>query len=94
VAKEASNAVHLTEIIWNALAHKSTVAPELKWISAFDQEDKQRMAEELMSANRAATRDGNWGELDNTMHEWSESGWAALNQELTNNYNEAVKSTE
>jgi hypothetical protein len=47
-----------------------------------DVEQKREMARELMEAYRKAVREGSWEEFDAILHEWSESGWAALNPEL------------
>ena len=80
--KEASSATHLVELVWTALSHPATVAPEYRWITAFDSEQTLEMTTELMSAYRKAARDGRWGEFDTLLHEWSESGWAALSPEL------------
>ena len=77
--KEAGYAVHVTEIIWNALTFPGSLGPELEWISAFDEKERQQLGSELMQAFRNAIRDGSWEELDAVIHEWSESGWAALN---------------
>ncbi len=80
--KEASYAVHLTEVIWNALGHSGNMVPECQWISAFDEEDRHLMASELMAGYRKAVRDGSWEDFEAIMHEWSESGWAILNPEV------------
>lgn len=80
--KEASYAAQLAEIIWNALAHPEIIGPEFAWIGGFDDEDRLKLASDLMDCYRRATRDGNWDDLDARMHEWSESGWAALSDDL------------
>lgn len=80
--KEASYAVHLAEIVWNALTHPANIGPEFAWISGFNDEDRAQMARELMDLYRKATRDGTWDDLDAAIHEWSESGWGALSPEL------------
>jgi len=80
--KEASYAVHLAEIIWNALAHPAKMGPEFDWISAFDDGEKQELTRELMDLYRGAAHSGDWQEFDARLHEWSESGWAALSHEL------------
>ena len=80
--KEASYAVHLTELLWIALSHPDTLAPEHQWMAAFDAEQTLEMSSELMHAYRKAVRNGSWEEFDALIHEWSESGWAALSSEL------------
>lgn len=80
--QEANYAFYLAEVMWSALNRSIKLGPEFQWISAFDDEDRQVMATELMEAYRKATRDGSWGDLEATIHEWSESGWAALNPEI------------
>ena len=80
--KEASHAIQITEILWSAFAAGASLLPELEWISAFDNEERQQLGAELMDAYRKAIRDGTWEELEATIHEWSESGWAALSPEL------------
>src|SRR6266852_1981646 len=80
--KEASSAAHLAEIIFIALSPLTEVAPEHRWITAFDLEQKTEMSKELMEAYRRAVRDQNWGIFDAVLHEWSESGWAVLSPEL------------
>ena len=80
--KEASWAVHLIELIWNALAHPINMGHEFRWISAFDEEDRLKMTAELMELYRKAIRDGSWDDLEARVHEWCESGWADLSSEL------------
>ena len=92
--KEASFAVHVTEIVWNALVHGTTMPPEFQWISAFDEGDRQQIAHELMNAYRKATRDGSWDELEALIHEWSESGWAALNPEVRQAFEATTTTSE
>ena len=80
--KEARFAIHIAEIIWNALAHPASMGPEFDWIGAFDEEDRQQMSRELMDFYHKALRDGSWDDLEARIHEWSESGWAALSPQL------------
>jgi hypothetical protein len=80
--KEATFAAHLTQVMWHALAHPSSMGPEFDWIGAFDEEDRREMVDELMNLYRKAIRDGSWDDLEAGIHEWSESGWAARSSEL------------
>lgn len=87
--KEASHAIRITEILWSAFAQGASLLPELEWVSAFDEEERQQLGAELMDGYRKAIRDGSWEELDATIYEWSESGWAALNPELRSAFAES-----
>jgi hypothetical protein len=80
--REASSAAHMAEIVFVALSNSPNPAPKHRWINAFDLEQKREMAGELMEAYRKAVREGSWEEFDAILHEWSESGWAALSPEL------------
>lgn len=79
--REAACAIHVAEIVWIALSNLTEPAPEHRWINAFDSAQKTEMASELMDAYRKAVRKENWEEFDAVLHEWSESGWAALSPE-------------
>ncbi|MEP6540416.1 MAG: hypothetical protein ABJF23_34135 [Bryobacteraceae bacterium] len=80
--REASSAVHMAEIIFAAMANSPSVPPEHQWINAFDKEQKAEMASELIEAYRKAIREERWEEFDAILHEWSESGWAALTEAM------------
>jgi hypothetical protein len=80
--KEASYAAHMTELLWNALSHPATLPPEYRWITAFDSEQTLEMTNELMTAYRSAVRSADWETFDVILHEWSESGWAALSADV------------
>jgi hypothetical protein len=80
--REASSAMHIMEIVTNALMPDRELAPEYRWISAFDRDEATQMADDLVSAYRKAVRDSDWNEFDAVLHEWSESGWAALSPDI------------
>ena len=74
--------MHVAEIGVNALRSSEDLAPEYRWISAFDKITLANMMDELINAWRQAVRDGDWNEFDAVLHEWSESGWASASEEL------------
>jgi hypothetical protein len=80
--REATSALHLAEITVYALTATEHLEPEYEWISAFDRSQATEMVRELMAAYRKAVRDSGWDQFDALLHEWSESGWAAMNPEL------------
>jgi hypothetical protein len=80
-SKEASYATHLLELISNALLHRDALESEYKWLGAFESDQLNEMAGELIESYRNAIRTRDWETFDAILYEWSESGWAALNVE-------------
>jgi len=80
--KEASYGIDLTELVWHALSRPAVIPPEFHWVTGFSHEQALEMTNELMHAYRKAVRDGHWEQFDAIVHEWAESGWAALNSDL------------
>ncbi|MEO5951389.1 MAG: hypothetical protein ABIQ44_02875 [Chloroflexia bacterium] len=94
LVQDASHAAHLVEIVWLAFYDAEALPFEYRWITAFDAGQKREMGIELMGAFRNASRIGNWEEFDAILHEWSESGWAALSPDLTEATNAATDLVE
>ena len=79
--RESCNAFHVAEITVLAMVDAETLATEYKWIGAFDGDDRLRMTKELIAGYREGLAKGEWGNFEAILHEWSESGWAALSRE-------------
>lgn len=88
--KEAGYALQIVEIISRAVARTENRGSEFQWIDPFDDEDRLRMTREITEAYLKAVRDGTWDNLETIIHEWSESGWAALDPDIRAGYDEAV----
>ena len=75
--RESCFALHLAEITILAMSKPETLAPEYRWIGAFDEKQRLQLTQELIEGYREALRKGEWESFEATLHEWSESGWAA-----------------
>jgi len=58
-----------------------------EWVTAFDHEDLQQMAGEVLAVFRRGRRgEGTWDEFDAVLHEWEESAWAARSSILEESF--------
>jgi prevent-host-death family protein len=52
------------------------VPASCEWLAAFDEEDLQEMAREILSAIERSADSGDWAKVDSVIHEWRESASA------------------
>jgi hypothetical protein len=81
-ARHAETLVDLYSIVVALGGGEIAVEDPYRWVSAFDRDQFLEMTSELKRAFRGASVGGNWDQFVAVLHEWEESGWAALSTEL------------